>query len=218
MMETVQQLLYIEVEPRKKLKGGNPLLILLHGRGTDENDLIGLAPYLDERLHIVSARAPFQFQWGPGYAWYDIEEVGKPDAEKFPRSRDFIVKLIGYLHDKYESARDKTFLLGFSMGSVMAYAVSLAYPEKITGVVAHSGYIAEGDNTIYKWNDAKSVEYFIAHGAADPVIPVQFGKRAHDLMKQHSMNYTYKEYPIAHQISEESLNDFSKWLTGKIKP
>lgn len=215
-MEHTVQLTYKEVEPRRKLEEGNPLLLLLHGRGTDENDLLGLAPFLDERLHVVSARAPFPFQLGPGYAWYDIEEVGKPDGDKFPQSRESIVKLIDTLHDKHEGTRNNTFLLGFSMGSVMAYAVSLAYPEKVKGVVAHSGYIAEGDNTHYKWNEAKKVDYFIAHGIADPVITVQFGKRAEELMKANDMNFIYKEYPIAHQISEESLNDITGWLTNKI--
>ncbi len=216
-MDSERQLAYKEIEPRKKLEGGNPLLVLLHGRGTDENDLLGLASYLDERLHIVSVRAPFQFQWGPGYAWYDIEEVGKPDKDKFPQSCEMIKNLVDVLQRENESAKNKTLLLGFSMGSVMAYAVSLAYPEKITGVVAHSGYIAEGDNTNYKWTDAKQVEYFIAHGIADPVIPVQFGKRAEELMREHNMNFTYKEYPIAHQISENSLRDFSNWLKNNIE-
>ncbi len=216
-MNSEQQLKYKETEPRKKLEGGNPLLVLLHGRGTDEHDLIGLAPYLDERLHIVSARAPFRFQWGPGYAWYDIEEVGKPDRDKFPQSREMIKELIDSLQREKKGVKNKTFLLGFSMGSVMACAVSLAYPEIVKGVVAHSGYIAEGDNTNYNWNDAKKVEYFIAHGAADPVIPVHFGKRAEELMRQHDMNFNYKEYPIAHQISEESLRDFSQWLKDRIE-
>jgi phospholipase/carboxylesterase len=211
-----EQLLYKEVEPRKKLEGGNPLLLLLHGRGTDENDLLGLAPYLDERLHIVSVRAPFPFQRGPGYAWYDIEEVGKPDHEKFPRSRDMITNLIDTLHTGTGSDNSRTYLLGFSMGSVMAYAVALASPEKVAGVIAHSGYIAEGNNTNYRWDDAQRVAFFIAHGTADPVIPVQFGRRADELMKQHGLNYLYKEYPLAHQISEESLNDISTWLSEKI--
>ncbi len=216
-MESTQQLLYKEREPRVKIDSGNPLLILLHGRGTDENDLLGLASYLDERLHIVSARAPFQFQWGPGYAWYDIEEVGKPDVEKFPRSRDLIVNLIDSLRQKKAGIGKRTFLLGFSMGAVMAYAVALSHPEKVNGVIVHSGYIAEGDNTGYRWEEAKSVEFFIAHGKADPVIPVQFGQRADELMKQHAMNYTYKEYPFAHQISEESLHAFSGWLKQRIE-
>jgi phospholipase/carboxylesterase len=211
-----ERLIYKEVEPRKKLDDGNPLLLLLHGRGTDENDLLGLSPYLDERLHIVSVRAPFQFQWGPGYAWYDIEEVGKPDNEKFPRSRDMITNLIDTLHTGTGSDNSRTYLLGFSMGSVMAYAVALASPEKVTGVIAHSGYIAEGNNTNYRWDDAQRVAFFIAHGIADPVIPVQFGRRADELMKQHGLNYQYKEYSFAHQISEESLNDLSTWLSEKI--
>jgi len=217
-MSSTQQLIYKEREPRLKIDSGNPLLVLLHGRGTDENDLIGLAPYLDDRLHIVSARAPFQFQWGPGYAWYDIEEVGKPDAEKFPRSRDHILNLLEELKKNKQGVGKKTFLLGFSMGAVMAYAVALAHPDKVDGVVAHSGYIAEGDNTDYRWGEAKETEFFIAHGSADPIIPVQFGQRADALMKEHGMKYTYKEYPVAHQISEESLNDFSMWLSSRIDP
>ncbi len=208
---------YEEIKPRKKVDGGNPLLILLHGRGTDEHDLLGLADYLDERLHIVSARAPFPFQWGQGFAWYDIEEVGKPDAEKFPTSLELIAGLVDNLQNTYEGAKEKTFLLGFSMGSVMAFATALSYPGKISGVVSHSGYIAESEDTDYKWNEAKKVNFFIAHGVADPVIEVRFGKRAEELMKQYEMEFTYKEYPIAHQISGDSLNDIAHWLKINIE-
>lgn len=210
------KLRYEEIQPRMKLENGNPILLLLHGRGADEKDLLGLAPYLDERLHIVSARAPFPFQWGPGFAWYDIEEVGKPDKSKFPTSREMIVDLIDALQKEYEGARDGTFLLGFSMGAVMAFAVALAYPEKIRGVIAHSGYIAEGDNTNYKWEGAKNVEFFVAHGASDPVIPVQFGKRARELLQQHGLRCEYKEYDMGHQISERSLQDLNNWLRRRL--
>jgi phospholipase/carboxylesterase len=132
-MSDVKKLIYQKIEPRKKIEGGNPVLLLLHGRGTDENDLLGLAPYVDERFLIVSARAPFQFQWGPGYAWYDIEQVGAPDAEKFPVSRDSIVILIDEIFRDNEVNDKKLYLLGFSMGAVMASAVASRIRKRLPG-------------------------------------------------------------------------------------
>jgi phospholipase/carboxylesterase len=215
-MSDVKKLIYQKIEPRKKIDGGNPLLLFLHGRGTDENDLLGLAPYVDERFLIVSARAPFQFQWGPGYAWYDIEQVGAPDAEKFPVSRDSIVGLIDEIVRDSEVNNKKLYLLGFSMGAVMASAVALTYPDKIAGVVAHSGYIAEGEDIRYRWDNAKDAKFFVAHGTLDPVISVEFGRRAETLLKEHGIDHTYKEYEMGHQISQESLTDATGWLTEQL--
>jgi phospholipase/carboxylesterase len=213
-MQENELLTYRTIEPRKVIGEGNPLLLLLHGRGADEHDLLGLAPHLDERLRVVSARAPFQFEWGPGYAWYDIEEVGKPDAYKFPASREKIGALIDELQKKFPVSGEKIFLLGFSMGAVMSFDAALSFPEKVRGVIAHSGYIAEGVE--YRWEDSKDVEFFVAHGNADPVIPVDFGRRADELLARRGMQYTYKEYGFGHQIGEESLRECVHWLGERL--
>jgi phospholipase/carboxylesterase len=204
------------LEPRETGIEKSPVIILLHGRGTDENDLLGLAPYLDPRLYIVSLRAPFPFQWGPGYVWYDIIEVGYPDEEKYPVSLNKIIRFIEGIGENLPIDTKQIFLFGFSMGAVMANTVALSHPDLIKAVGAHSGYIAEGDMVQYKWQESKETQFFIGHGVSDSVIQIRFGKRAHELLSQHDIPHTYKEYPIGHQISNESLGDFTTWISGLI--
>ncbi len=189
---------------------------MLHGRGADENDLLGLAEYLDDRTLIISVRAPFPFQWGGGYAWYDVLEVGKPEPKMFNESYEKLVQFLGDIVQGYPVDLRRIFLLGFSMGTMMAYALFLTRPELIAGVVANSGYVPEETDLKFQWTKLTGKSLFIAHGMYDPVIPVQLGRRAKELFSQTQAEVTYKEYPIGHQISEESLNDMSRWLSGRI--
>ena len=106
------------------------------------------------------------------------------------------------------------FLLGFSMGTMMSYALSLTDPGSVKGIIANSGYIPEETDLKFQWDRITGMHFFVAHGLHDPVIPVQFARRARLLLEQANVDLIYREYPMAHQISEESLNDMSVWLTG----
>jgi phospholipase/carboxylesterase len=213
-MKTIDSTLFHRVLP----PGGHttaihPTLIMLHGRGADEEDLLGLAPYLDKRLLVVSVRAPFPFPFGGGYTWYDVGAVGTPEPTMFRTSHE---KLSAFVQDavkNYPINPRNLFLLGFSMGTVMSYSLALTQPRIVRGVVANSGYVPEGTHLTLRWNDLSTVEFFVAHGTNDPVIPIQFGRRAKKLLSDAKARFTYKEYPMAHEISEESLTDLAVWLT-----
>src|SRR5512137_1636155 len=116
-------LLHKVLQPRRRTSAPAPLLILLHGRGANEDDLLGLAEYLDDRLFIVSARAPFPFQFGGGFTWYDLEEVGKPEPAMFRKSYDKVRQFVDDVGKGYPVDRSRIFLGGFSMGAVMSYAI-----------------------------------------------------------------------------------------------
>jgi len=194
----------------------HPTLILLHGRGADEEDLLGLSSHLDPRFLVLSARAPFAFPYGGGYTWYEVGTVGTPDPSMFKTSYE---KLSTFLQDavaQYPVDRQKVFLLGFSMGTVMSYAMALTQPHLFRGVVANSGYIPEGTHLELRWNAIASVEFLVTHGTMDPVIPVQLARRAKELLTGANAKFSYKEYPMAHQISEESLADVAAWLTHRL--
>ncbi|MEE8112746.1 MAG: hypothetical protein V3T23_00185, partial [Nitrososphaerales archaeon] len=106
--------------PENSTSTTHPTLIMLHGRGADEEDLLGLVPYLDERLFILSVRAPFPFPYGGGYTWYDIGTVGTPEPTMFKESCE---KLSTFVHDalaNYPIDAPHIYLLGFSMGTVMS--------------------------------------------------------------------------------------------------
>jgi phospholipase/carboxylesterase len=189
-----------------------PTLILLHGRGADEEDLIGLLPAFDHRLLTLSVRAPFPFSFGGGYTWYDVRAIGSPEPEMF---HDAYGKLAQFINDAlagYPIDNQRLFLFGFSMGAVMSFALSLTQPGLFRGVVAHSGYLPEEPPLPYRWDDLKANRFFIAHGTHDPVIPVEAARRATQLLEGTGASVVTKEYPVAHQISQESLNDTAAWL------
>lgn len=205
----------IVVAPRQTGSDSPPALLLLHGRGADENDLLQLAPALDPRFLIIGVRAPFLFPMG-GYTWYEVLQVGTPHAEQFAESYRRLVDFLADAKRAFRLAPDRIFLLGFSMGTVMSYALALTRPLEIAGVVAHSGYIPEGAGLDFQWDKLHQTHFFIAHGRFDPAISIKFGKRARDLLTNAGAPVTYKEYPIAHQISEQSLADLSAWLKEKL--
>jgi phospholipase/carboxylesterase len=196
----------------------HPALIMLHGRGADEEDLLGLASSLDNRFLIVSARAPYPFSAGGGYTWYDVGEVGAPEPTMFRNSYDSLLTFVRDVIEGYPVDAERVFLFGFSMGTVMSYALGLTHPELIRGVCANSGYLPEGTSLVYRWDNLSGTDFFIAHGIHDPVIPVDMARRAHELFRRSNAQVTYREYPMAHQISEQSLADVVTWTTQKLKP
>jgi phospholipase/carboxylesterase len=199
----------------------HPALIMMHGMATNENDLLGLADYLDPRFFIASVRAPFRCGEAPGsYTWYDVHAIGKdtglPHPQQFEESYSRLVQFILDVKQHYPVDGRRVFLLGFSMGSVLSLTLSLTKPEIIRGIVAHSGYIRENTTLKFAWNRLQALSVFLAHGVDDPVIPVRLARRAQDLLSKTNADLTYKEYPIPHTISEQSLHDLSSWLEKKI--
>ena len=213
-MERIDSTLFHLVEPPRNPAGKKyPAIILLHGLGANEEDLLGLSSSLDERFLIISVRAPFPSQFSGGYTWYDIGEVGRPEPAKFTISYSKLSQFVDDALRGYPVNPEHLYLLGFSMGSVMAYALSLTRPSLFRGVVANSGYLAEGTHLSYQWDQLDNVNFFVAHGTQDPVIPVTMARHAKEQLENAHARLDYREYPMAHQISEESLQDSSRWLT-----
>lgn len=190
----------------------HPTLILLHGRGADEEDLLGLAPRLDNRLLLLSVRAPFPFAPGGGYTWYDLDGIGTPEERTFRESMDRVNMFVDDIRAHYPVDPHQLSLLGFSMGAVMSFAVSLTRPEFFRFVSANSGYVPERTHLDLRWRDLAHLSIHIAHGTADPVIPLAFARRAQELFKQSNARWTYREYDMPHTISEESLADIIAWM------
>lgn len=202
------------LQPRRRVAGPAPVLILLHGRGANEDDLLGLAEYLDERLMIVSPRAPFPFQFGGGYTWYDLEEVGRPEPEMFRKSYAKVVQFVEDVRAHLPVDRTKVFLGGFSMGTVMSLAFGLTHPASVRGLIANSGYVPEETDLRFSWSDVKGKPFLVTHGTYDPVIPVSYGRRTKELLQKADAALTYREYDMGHQIGEESLNDMMSWISA----
>jgi len=187
---------------------------MLHGRGADEEDLIPLAEQYDPRLLVLSVRAPFPFPYGGGFTWYDVKSSATPDPVMFRQSYEKLSQFVDDARGAYPVDPSRVFLLGFSMGTVMAYALSLARPGLFRGVIANSGYVPEGTYLDLRWKDLRNSAFFIAHGTEDPVIPVDLARRARTLFASSEAAVTYREYVMGHQITGESVRDSALFLDG----
>ncbi|MEE9288704.1 MAG: PHB depolymerase family esterase [Bacteroidota bacterium] len=217
-MKQIESSLIHRVIPPALEKPGPPYptMVLLHGRGTDENDLLGLTPYFDERLLFISVRAPHPFSFGGGYAWYEVLQVGAPEPNQFAESYERLSSFLNDIRKEYPVDPSRLYFFGFSMGTVMAYAITLTRPDVISAVVAHSGYVPEDSGLSFRLGDLDRVSFFIAHGLHDPVIPVSFARRAQEILRRTHAHLTYQEYPIGHTVSEQSVQNIVGWLTQKI--
>jgi phospholipase/carboxylesterase len=195
------------------------LLILHHGRGTDERDLLALGDALDPAhdLHIVTPRAPLQIAGVGGYHWYRVPRVGFPDPDTF---RDAYAAL-GEFHDKLWRltgiAAQRTILGGFSMGAVMSYALGLGGGRpRPAGILALSGFIPTVEGWQPDLNARQGMGVFIAHGSRDPVIEVGFARRARDLLTDGGLEVSYHESAAAHHIDPAQLPLASTWLAATL--
>ncbi len=209
------KLTYKIKEPKTKLDE-NPVLILLHGYGSNEEDLFSFANELPDNYYVVSARAPFDMQYG-SYAWYainfDADENKFSDVEQAKSSRDLVANFIDDLIDKYPIDAQNVTLIGFSQGCILSYAIALSYPEKIKRVVAMSGYLnPEMLHQDYLKNNLSNLKFFTSHGTVDQVVPVEWGRKAKPFLDNLGIENVYKEYPIGHGISPQNFFDFKEWL------
>lgn len=206
---------YLIREPEIK-QDKNPLLLLLHGYGSNEEDLFSFASELPEEYYVISVQAPYSLE-PYGYAWYAINfdaDMNKfSDNNQAIASRDLIVEFIDELLQKYPIDENKITLIGFSQGSILSYAVALSYPQKINRVVALSGYLnqdilKEG----YQKNDFSRLDFFVSHGSADQVIPVEWARKTPEFLDHLNIKNVYFEYPIGHGVAPKNFFDFRKWL------
>ena len=204
--------------PKVKLDK-NPLLLLLHGYGSNEEDLFSFATELPDHYYVISARAPYSLQYG-SYAWYainfDADENKFSDHDQARTSRDLISTFIDELIINYSIDPNNVTLIGFSQGSILSYAVALSYPEKIQRVVAMSGYLNLDIVTEnYKNNNFSNLKIFASHGTVDQVIPIEWARKAKPILEHLGIECVYKEYPIGHGISPQNFYDFKNWLLEK---
>lgn len=196
-----------------------PLLIMLHGYGSNEADLFSFANALNNRFVVVSARAPRALGFG-GFAWYDIDftgnssRFGKPEQalESLEKVRAFILEI----QERYQTNKSRTVLMGFSQGAIISYAISLRYPELISKVVAMSGYIFKEIMPLNISTTAiKQLEFFVSHGTQDEVIPIDWARMSADWLKRMQLKHDYFEYAMGHGINPQCFADMMAWITER---
>lgn len=201
---------------RRPLKKGvtTPVLLLLHGYGSHEEDLFSFANYLPEEYLIISLRAPLTLGFG-GYAWYSIhfnEQQDKwSDDDEAKTAQEIILHNIDYHLEQFKLEGQKVSLLGFSQGAILSWAVGLSHPERIEKIIALSGYVNENIFG-YAKEGLDQLRIFSSHGTEDPTLPVDWARKGIALVEKKEINVAYKEYPAGHSINPDNFADLLAWL------
>ena len=210
----INQVLDYRIRRPLKEGGNTPVLFLLHGYGSHEEDLFSFANYLPEEYLIISLRAPLTLGFG-GYAWYSIhfnenQDKWSDDAEA-KTAQEIILYNINYHLEQFKLEGQKVSLLGFSQGAILSWAVGLSHPTQIDKIIALSGYVNEAIFGFAK-EGLDQLRIFSSHGTEDPTLPVDWARKGVELVQKKEIKVDYKEYPAGHGINPENFADLLAWL------
>lgn len=196
-----------------------PVIILLHGYGSDEHDLFSFAGELPKKYTIIALKAPIALQ-PYGNAWYNIyfnNTDGKfSDDEQAIESRELILKCIDEIIDVYKIDENNITLLGFSQGTILSFSVALSAPEKIKNVIGLSGYVNEGIlKEGYQNNDFSNLNVYSSHGSVDQVIPVEWARKTEPFLKNLNIDSKYSEFPVGHGVHPQNFYELKEWLENQ---
>jgi phospholipase/carboxylesterase len=189
-----------------------PLVIVMHGRGADANDLADLAPMIDDGYRFVFPNAAKVFEPTPGYAfgwsWFD---GWPPEKGSFVASRTKLLTLLGELVRRYPTPSGKIVVTGFSQGGMMALDAGfraaapggLPADQKVAGIVVMSGAIYEADMPDLR--AGRELPVLLIHGTQDDMIPVLAARRTRHILEEHGLAPEYHEFPMGHQVTLESM-------------
>jgi phospholipase/carboxylesterase len=183
-------------------------LVLNHGRGTDERDLLGLLDELDpeRRLLGVTTGAPLTNVPRGGRHWYLVPRVGYPDPDTFHSSYALLTGFLDELLAERGIGWDRTVIGGFSMGAVMSYSVALGPGRPLpAGLVALSGFVPTVDGWQPELAGREGLPVFIHHGANDPIISVEFARQARELLQTGGLQPEYLETDAGHWLPAEAV-------------
>jgi len=196
-----------------------PSLVLLHGVGSNEMDLFSLAPLMDPRFTVVSARGPLTRTPG-SYAWFPVEFVPGGfviDPKQAERSRQSILRFADELVEEYRLDPKQMYLMGFSQGCIMSLYTALTEPEHFAGVVGMSGrLLPEAIPMLAAPERLKGFPLLVVHGTEDTTIPISYGRDIRDHLAKLPVDLDYREYPIGHWVSNETIADVRAWLTARL--
>jgi phospholipase/carboxylesterase len=209
-------LTYLERPSADRPRG---LLVLHHGRGTSEQDLLPLADVFDpeRRLHVVTPRGPLRLPGAPGYHWYAVPRVGYPDPNTFNSAFAALAAFHDELWERTGLGPEQTILGGFSMGTVMSYALGLpASRPAPAGILALSGFVPTVEGWAPSLEDRTGTRVLISHGRRDPVIGVEFARSARELLEAGGLAVDYRESDAAHNIDPQDVPRVTKWIGERL--
>lgn len=209
------ELQYLVREP-ENITPNTTLLFMLHGYGSNEEDLFSFVPTLPKDWIIVSYRAPKETPF-QGYSWYDID---LNDPEKFievSQANEALNKLLESMlkiSNHYGLTQNQTHLCGFSQGGILAYALALGCPEMFNKIAILSAYPEEKilKNIVKDKKKLERLRFFVSHGSDDAIIPFEWGKKGADLLYDLSCYFTFREYINGHGINQKNYMDLMTFL------
>ncbi|OCK51090.1 phospholipase [Chryseobacterium sp. CBo1] len=207
---------YIVREP-ENITPDTSILFMLHGYGSNEQDLFSFRESLPEDWIIVSFRAPKTTQF-EGYSWYDID-FNNPekfiDIDQAKESLAAVTENIMKIVNNYGLTTGKTHLCGFSQGGILCYALALQYPDLFSKVACLSCYPEEKllTDIVKDKKKLQNLRFFVSHGTDDAIIPLEWGRKAADMLYDLSAYFTFREYMSGHGVNQKNYIDLMEFFS-----
>jgi phospholipase/carboxylesterase len=218
-MESVELSLRHVIREPRNAAFKPPVLIMLHSEGGSEEELFGLAPYFDDRLFVVSARAPFS-KTSKSHLWFQVErkrEGSLINSVEADYSRRAVIRFIEEVVSSYDTDLTQVYLLGVDEGGTIALSIMLTNPTLVAGVIAVSGELPlELRPLNLSPETLRGCLVFVAHGLQDEIVPITSARSMRDYLVTNLVDTTYREYPLGHYVVYESLSDIKKWLSERL--
>ncbi len=214
---------YTTRKPQNQTSSLPPVLVILHGYGADEFDLLPVSSKLVLEFLTISIQAPIELGWG-GYAWYHLEQTPsglKSDNKSRIESEDLLIQSLAAIIEKEGGDPTRIYLMGFSQGSAMCYSLIGRHDSEklgltIRGVIIMSGYIPEDVIEPLRKKDLSSIPFFLSHGIHDDLIPPIAMKVANGILEKAGSKTLVKDYEIGHGLTEETVSDIRKWMESVV--
>jgi phospholipase/carboxylesterase len=211
-------MVYTTRRPHEQAKNP-PTIIVLHGFGADEYDLLPIASHLDPSLLVISIQAPIELHWG-GYAWYNLEQTPEGLRGDNPTrilSEESLIESLPEIVAKESGDLQNIFILGFSQGAAMAFSLIGRHDlselrMKIHGVIILSGYVPDDVRAVIIHKDLSEIPFFISHGTYDELIPIQALENSTAILEHTGSKIFAKEYETGHGLTEETVSDIRNWM------
>lgn len=205
----------LNVPSSKPADAEMPLVLVMHGRGADSNDLADIAPYLDGGYRFVFPNAPKPFEvyagMAYGFTWFD---GWPPQGDSFVQSRKLVLRFLDKVLDRYPTPAGKVIISGFSQGGMMSLDVGYRTRQPIAGIVCMSGALNENDQP--DLDAHRGVPVLIVHGTADDMIPVNAARRTRAVLEEHGIEPEYHEFPMGHNVTDESLSVVRNFMAARL--
>jgi phospholipase/carboxylesterase len=199
----------------EQVEDGAPVLLLLHGRGSNERDLLSLAPQFPEGTIVLTPRAPFPgapWGYGPGWAWYRYIADDRPEPESFATAQDALVELIDALPELLPVRPGPVAVGGFSQGGTMSVGLALRSPGTVFRVLNFSGFLPSHPEVAATPDTVRQTRFFWGHGTHDPSIPFSLAQRGRAALTTAGAALEARDYAIGHWIAPEELEDAVEWM------